>query len=172
LVRNSSSARPGVGQPELAAASRDGEVRHADEADTAAGGRAVDRGNHRCPHARKATDRRVYVGGQLGQVAADAIALPGHALQVAAKTKMLARPGDDDGSHGRVALDAQGDVEQVAAHGHVERVRARGIVQRDGGDAVAHLNQYSLVHRSSGTIGSNRITRPEPPPGATRRALP
>ena len=77
--------------------------------------------------------------GQLLQVRAQALALRGEALQVAAGAKHAAGPRQQYRAHGAVLARADRRVHQLASHRAVERVAGIGPVERDARDMVAQL---------------------------------
>jgi hypothetical protein len=58
--------------------------------------------------------------------------------------KRAARAGDDDGAHGVVGVGLVERLDRVVHHPDGERVQLVRTMERDGGDAVGHLEQNLL----------------------------
>ena len=66
--------------------------------------------------------------------------------QVGAGAEGLARPGDDDGMHPRIALGPGHRLLQLLGHGVGDGVAPVGVVDRDDGDTLADAVENQITH--------------------------
>ena len=86
-------------------------------------------------------------------------------LDVTAAAEGLPRAGEDDAAHRRVLVHLEHRVEELAGQREAQRVVGVGPVQRDGRDALGHVEGDRLVaHR--GLLAGSARNMPGSDPGA------
>ena len=104
-------------------------------------------------------------GDEFGEDGGQLRARAAHQRDIAAGAEQLAIAGEDDAADRRIALAADGGVEQRAGERQVDRIADRRTIQRDPGDAVGDRQRHAAARpaHQRGAMRmapSRRITSP------------